>query len=687
MAAISTYTQYLPVTLWSASGDPTRLLARMLRVPEKILTGIPIDTTAARPMATIVNAAAGIIRVNGDAQAARFRVGDVITVQGTIERQAISQIVENELWLAASLTGTYNGGTVRLADLRTGDVTFRIDDDTAIGPGSLVIVEQGLARDEVQVLDLAGGFITLTSGLSNGYSLATTAVPVSIRERVPIVHGSHTHTDLEERIDRLHDVFSPWRTETRFLPWLASWMALVLQQSWTEYQQRELIARMSQIYLQRGLKRGLHTYLDIWAFDASGPRIAVDDGDAVFRARRGDEGAYTLHPIVQSHTVSPAADAPATVSVLLHPTAIAIDSSNAYFVADEGDRSLNVPRPAALWKMTSTADVPYALAGTRPMPQPLYVGKNLEWPVALVVDSTNRCSVIDVGPVTSALSQAATIMRFAPPNYPAAVVISATGTPALTAVRPVDMTLSSAGAFVVLDRGGHLIGDPPAGQAFPKIHVVTEGPLAVSTINLTGIEDPTAIVAEPAGTFIVADARTQTTNAPARLLRLNPAAGWTATSLLDLVAWNPLVRPTGMVFESPQVLLLCDTGVRFGYDPADPQGADSAYRYVAEPAALYRVDLTQNPPVITRASGIRQLVSPTKLALDRDRHPIITDRGEALRGAPSRNWRAGAAEFGATVLFSRQRPTALAGRNRVRIGIMSVIEQEKPAHTAWAIDY
>lgn len=43
MAEMSTYIQYLPAMLWSAQDDPDRLLGRMLRIFEKILTGIDDD--------------------------------------------------------------------------------------------------------------------------------------------------------------------------------------------------------------------------------------------------------------------------------------------------------------------------------------------------------------------------------------------------------------------------------------------------------------------------------------------------------------------------------------------------------------------------------------------------------------------------------------------------------------------
>jgi hypothetical protein len=291
-----------------------------------------------------------------------------------------------------------------------------------------------------------------------------------------------------------------------------------------------------------------------------------------------------------------------------------------------------------------------------------------------------------MGTILSAVSQRAAIHRLPPPAYTLATVIAHNTVPALPVVHPVDMVLDGAGNFVILDRGVHPLGDPPAGPSLPKIVVVSEGPLAVAQHPLATVAEPTALVLEAAGSFIVADARDQYTGTPADLVRVDPAAGWTATSLLAgmAAADNPLVFPTGLALESPSSLLVCDTGLRWGYNTMD---ADPAYRYLAEPAALYRVDLSQAPPVITRISVIRRLVQPTKMAWDRRGRLIISDRGESLRSLPQRNWRAGTGEFGVVLHFSRQRPTTLAERNVIRRGVVTVVNEQKPGNTSGWMDF
>jgi hypothetical protein len=182
------------------------------------------------------------------------------------------------------------------------------------------------------------------------------------------------------------------------------------------------------------------------------------------------------------------------------------------------------------------------------------------------------------------------------------------------------------------------------------------------------------------GTLIVADAKQLASTDPADLWRVDPAHGWTATSLLSAVppGTNPLIFPTGLVFETPTALLVCDTGLRWGFQQ------DQSNRAMAEPGALYRVDLSQSPPVISQVTRERTLVNPVKMVKDQLGKVIIIDRGESLRGATlRRNWRARSNEFGVIVHFSQQRPTTNDERNRTRRGIASVVDEQKPGHTSW----
>lgn len=523
-------------------------------------------------------------------------------------------------------------------------------------------------------------FEKILTGLPDGVALGT---------------RGQTYPPIEQLIDEMPQLFNPWHTRADYLPWLASWVALTLRPTWNEHQQRKAIANIVSIYHLRGLNEGLHAYLDIFSVTQSRPRIAIDEGAALLRARLAADGTARLVTVAHSHTITlpPTTGRPVSYHpVLIHPAALAIDGNNDYFVVDQGidaNSDLEALRRPALWKLNSTGGIRYGGNTPLPLPQPLQIGNFFRDASAAVVDRQNRCSVIGVGEPTAPESQNSALQRFAPPNYATTVVISQATTPKLPAVRPVDMGLDQAGNFIILDRGTHLTGDPPSGfVAKPKIVVVSENPLAVATQPLPGVVEPTALLVEPTGTFIVADARNQFATGPedasiwepAALWRVDPANGWSVTALLAAVpaGQNPLVFPTGLAWESPTTLLLCDTGVRWGFEE------DQSNRTMAEPAALYRVDLGQTPPVITRLTTDHTLVNPTKLTIDQAGHLLITDRGEALRDTfLHRNWRARPNEFGVIVHFSRQRPTDNDERNRTRRGIASLVEEQKPAHTSW----
>jgi phage tail-like protein len=513
-----------------------------------------------------------------------------------------------------------------------------------------------------------------------------------IGDDVPIGSADAEHPPIKEIIDHLPKLFNSWSTRPDFLPWLASWVALELEPAWTEYQKRKLITEIVPIYRLRGLQAGLHAHLDIYVQTPARPRIAIDDGSALLCASFKEGAIDRLSTIANSQVVSFSGTGPGTTrTILIRPSALAVDSTNHYFVVDQGieeDDSGSEPlRFPALWRVSSTGEVPYVSANPLPLPEPVDQGALYRTATAAVVDNFDRCSVLSAGEPTAINSVRSALVRLAPPDYERTVVISQTTTPRLPAVRPVDMVLDANQNFVILDRGAHLISEPPSGfPASPKIVVVREGGggLTIEQHPLPGVAEPTALLQEPEGTFIVADASDQFADSSISkagdLWRVDPDDDWSATSLLADVpeGMNPLVFPTALAWESKNSLLVSDVGLRWKFE------GDQSNRSRAEPATIFRVDLSRSPPVIIRLTDDRRLVSPTKMMLDRRGNLIIADRGESLRGlAVKRNWRARPSEFGVIVHFSRQRPTTNDERNRIRRGIGRVLEEQKPCHASW----
>ena len=69
---------------------------------------------------------------------------------------------------------------------------------------------------------------------------------------------------LDRQIDNLHFYFDPRLTPASFLPWLASWLDLELDQRWPEERLRQLIRWAIALHRSRGTKWGLLKYLEIY---------------------------------------------------------------------------------------------------------------------------------------------------------------------------------------------------------------------------------------------------------------------------------------------------------------------------------------------------------------------------------------------------------------------------------------
>ncbi|MBN1956327.1 MAG: hypothetical protein JW900_14940 [Anaerolineae bacterium] len=120
----------------------------------------------------------------------------------------------------------------------------------------------------------------------------TRPAPSRLRQYLPAIYqesdfvGRFLHifedqlVPVEDILGQIAYYFDPRMTPTAFLPWLASWIDLALDENWPEERRRELIHRGTDLYRWRGTRRGLLTYLRIYA--GVEPQIeehlAADDG-------------------------------------------------------------------------------------------------------------------------------------------------------------------------------------------------------------------------------------------------------------------------------------------------------------------------------------------------------------------------------------------------------------------------
>lgn len=69
---------------------------------------------------------------------------------------------------------------------------------------------------------------------------------------------------LERVIDEIHAYFDPRTAPEGMLPWLASWVDLVLNEKWPIERRRALVRAAAELYRWRGTRRGLSEYIKIY---------------------------------------------------------------------------------------------------------------------------------------------------------------------------------------------------------------------------------------------------------------------------------------------------------------------------------------------------------------------------------------------------------------------------------------
>ena len=82
---------------------------------------------------------------------------------------------------------------------------------------------------------------------------------------------------LDRQIDQLYAYFDPQLTPAEFLPWLGTWVDLVLDENWSEARRRDLIQNAADLYRRRGTAGALRDYLAIYL--GVSPTIVEDGPD------------------------------------------------------------------------------------------------------------------------------------------------------------------------------------------------------------------------------------------------------------------------------------------------------------------------------------------------------------------------------------------------------------------------
>ncbi len=85
----------------------------------------------------------------------------------------------------------------------------------------------------------------------------------------------HLFGEIEERLDEIHTFFDPLETPEEFIPWLAGWTAMLLEEDWPKAKKRKLIKKAIELYKIRGTVKGLKLFISL--FTNHEPHIREND--------------------------------------------------------------------------------------------------------------------------------------------------------------------------------------------------------------------------------------------------------------------------------------------------------------------------------------------------------------------------------------------------------------------------
>jgi phage tail-like protein len=514
-------------------------------------------------------------------------------------------------------------------------------------------------------------------------------VLTGIADDVPVVHRvsaqeQHEHAPLTAEIARLSRLFDPWQAPEPFLPWLATWVALdfpTLQGKplWDEYQRRKVTSEIARIYRLRGLKSGLNQYLDLYSVGETRPRVALDDGSRLLVTT---PGGGRPAPVAALVTQGPQLGAGNEVLAdgMFRPGCLALGSDGSVFVGDTGAPFNGHFSAHRVWRVDASGR--YDLDGAPPSPKPI---------AATSLRPGAEVAAVAVAPARSGRPQTLYVLDlsgkiFAVPN-PAP---DATATPLALAAgaaptTPVAMCVDLNGDLLVLDRG-----HGPGTARPPAVISIRPDPLAATRHPLQQVLEPLSMLVIRDGTIVIGDGREQAPDGRTQLVgnlvhvdRADPAH-WAEKVVLPAdPTVNSLLAPTAVApGADDSYVYVLDAGLK----PVGPQGTDPFVLAVAEPAAVYRVDLLADQPSATRVTELGQFVYP-KGMVARAGRLIICDPGQPdVPGMPTSLSRALPFRFDVVVHFTESRlpkdPIERTTLRRRAVGnILTIVDEQKPAHT------
>jgi uncharacterized protein len=133
-----------------------------------------------------LNAAKDVVTLVNINDASKFAVGDVVTLESGTERVAINRVLNDQVFLAAPLTGTYTGTQwIRIANLVPGQRRFRVVQGAGLEAGSATRLSDNQtptpAQQDAVVSSVSSDWVTLDAALTQTFLLGDTDPNVTVQ--------------------------------------------------------------------------------------------------------------------------------------------------------------------------------------------------------------------------------------------------------------------------------------------------------------------------------------------------------------------------------------------------------------------------------------------------------------------------------------------------------------------------
>jgi len=144
------------------------------------------STTVVAAHATVsTTPTATSITVTSATDAANFKPGDTVLITQNLnsDTATVASVSGTTISFQAKLTNSYNGGTVRIADLAPGQQQIRVTAITGFEPGSYVNISNGTATETglVRVVNATTNVLTLTNPLANAYPMGSGSNTINVK--------------------------------------------------------------------------------------------------------------------------------------------------------------------------------------------------------------------------------------------------------------------------------------------------------------------------------------------------------------------------------------------------------------------------------------------------------------------------------------------------------------------------